>query len=342
MDAALIRRNRSARDTCARSLPLCETWGHDGFLHVCFASVGCRFREAGYCTVCDYGGSRNITEDEAASGLRQALSAAPSTVAEILLGSCGSILDEREMSFHVLHTILNIVHETRIPTVILETHYVTVTDQMLTRISELLPDREVVIELGLESADPQVLDRSLGKYMDLSALSETVQRIRRYGMYPVLNVFLGAPFLEPEEQIQDAQKAAAWAVGHGASRVVLFPANIKPNTLLWELWQEGRYRRISHWMLIELLSRLDDNLLGRVDLSWYGDRQKAGMHTYAIPPMSCPQCGPELMAFYRQFRRDFDPEHRRTLLEQLISSCSCACREEFLAELRNKTKERET
>ena len=69
------------------------------------------------------------------------------------------------MSFHVLHTILNIVHEARIPTVILETHYVTVTDQVLTQISELLSDREVVIELGLESAEPQVLDRSLGKYI---------------------------------------------------------------------------------------------------------------------------------------------------------------------------------
>jgi len=333
LDAALIQKNRIARDTRARFLHPCEVWGHGDFLHICFSSVGCRFREAGYCTMCDYGGGRNITAEEAVSGLKKALSGAGCTVREILLGTCGSILDEREMLPPVLDAVLEAVHESGVPAVILETHYTTVTPEVLARVREALPDREVVIELGFESANPQVLEHSLCKYMDLDALANTVLLIRQFGMTAVLNVFLGAPFLTPEKQIQDAQSSIAWAAERGAGRVVVFPANVKPNTLLWRLYQEGSYRRISHWMLIELLRRLDDTLLEKVELSWYGDRQEAGRDTQVLPPESCPECRPLLMAFYRAFMEDFDPQRRRGLLRRLCGQAACSCRETFLAEL---------
>lgn len=333
MDIALIQKNQIARDTRARPLRPCEIWGHRDFLHICFSSVGCRFRETGYCTMCDYGGDRGITAEEAVSGLEEALSSAACPVREILLGTCGSILDEREMAPPVLRTVLEAVHKSGIPTVILETHYTTVTPEALIRIQKALPDREVVLELGFESADPWVLEHSLCKYMDLGALSEAVSLIRSFDMAAVLNVFLGAPFLTSERQIQDARNSVAWAVAHGASRVVVFPANIKPNTLLWQMYQEGSYRRISHWMLIELLSRLDDTLLEKVELSWYGDRQEAGRDTQVLPPESCPRCRSLLMAFYQAFMEDFNPQQRRRLLEDLRGQVDCSCRKAFLAEL---------
>jgi len=279
--------------------------------------------------MCDYGGDRNVTVSEAVSGLEEALSKAPSAVREILLGTCGSILDEREMPPQILWTVLQAVRRSTVSSVILETHYVTVTDAALERVREALPDRELVIELGFESADPYVLEHCLGKYMDLDALSGAVRRIRAHGMSPVLNVFLGAPFLTPKEQLQDAEQSIAWAVAHGASRVVVFPSNIKPNTLLWKLYQEGAYRRISHWMLIELLSRLEDALLERVELSWYGDRQESDRDTQILPPASCPSCHPALMAFYREFMEDFNPERRRLLLARLRSQVPCGCRKDF-------------
>lgn len=331
MDTALIQKNRTARDTRACFLRPCEVWGHGDFLHICFSSVGCRFREAGYCTMCDYGGGRGVTAEEAVLGLREALSGAAGSVRELLLGTCGSILDEREMTPRVLHAVLRAAHESGVPTVILETHYTTVTPEALSRVRDALPNREIVLELGFESADPWVLEHALGKYMDLDALSGAVALIRSFGMSAVLNVFLGAPFLTPERQIQDAQSSIAWAAAHGAERAVVFPANIKPNTLLRQLYQEGAYHRISHWMLIELLDRLDDTLLEMVELSWYGDRQEAGRDTQVLPPESCPECRPPLMAFYAAFMEDFDPRRRRRLLEDLRARAACSCREAFLA-----------
>lgn len=339
MDYALIEQNLLVRDTTPHTLRICEVWGHGDFLHICFSSVGCRFRKAGYCTMCDYGGNRNITADEAVSGFKKALEDAPGTVREVLLGTCGSILDKQEMDPQVLAALLEAVSESAIPSVILETHYTTVTQAALKHIKEALPGRELVIELGFESANPDILEHSLCKFMDLDALSNIIRQINDCGISPVLNVFLGAPFLTPEEQIQDAEKSIAWAVAHGASRVVVFPANIKPNTLLWKLHQEGTYDRISHWMLIELLSRLDDALLEKVELSWYGDRQNAGRDMHILPPTSCPRCQSILMSFYRAFMENFDPKRRRLLLEQLDAKVSCNCRSKFLASLGGEKRE---
>lgn len=333
MDTALIRKNQAARDIGARDLNLCEVWNRGDFLHICFSSVGCRFRETGYCTMCDYGGGRAITAEEAVSQLKKALEETAGPVREILLGTCGSILDEREMAPPVLDAVLEMVRSSGVPTVILETHYTTVTPQVLKHLQVALPDQEVVLELGFESADSWVLEHSLCKYMDLDALAETVSLIRSFGMAAVLNVFLGAPFLTPERQIQDALDSTAWAIAHGASRAVIFPANIKPNTLLGQLYQENSYRRISHWMLIELLSHLDDGLLGRVELAWYGDRQEAGRAREAIPPESCPACHRKLMDFYEAFIADFDPRRRQELLTDLCGGPVCSCRGAFLREL---------
>lgn len=325
MEHSLIEQNTLFRDTSPHSLSVCEVWGHGDSLQLFFSSVGCRYRKAGYCTMCDYGGDRNITAKEAISGFQKAIKNAPHVIREILLGTCGSILDEYEMSPQVLTALLEAVFNHGIPSIVLETHYITVTETILKKIRQALPGREITIELGFESSDPKVLKNSLCKYMDLDALAGTIRLIKSFGMSPILNVFLGAPFLTTEEQIQDTEKSITWAVAHGASRVVVFPANIKPNTLLWKLYQEGKYERISHWELIDLLFRLDDALLEKVEISWYGDRQEAGKNLQVLPPSSCHCCQPVLMSFYRAFMESFDSKHRRELLNQLCNQTPCDC-----------------
>lgn len=311
----------------------CEVWGRGAFLHLCFSSVGCRFHKAGYCTMCNYGAGENISKEEALRTINQELERRSEPVLELLLGTCGSILDEEEMPWQTLETILTRIGRESIPTVLLETHYTTVTPWKLRRIQELLPRSEVVIEMGFESADPHVLKHSLNKFMDLEGLAQTTALIKAAGMGVVLNVFLGAPHLTLREQIGDAQKAVEWAVAHSSDRVVVFPANIKPNTPLWDLYQQNRYQRISHWALIELLDSLDDAHLGRIELSWYGDRQKIGKSTTAIPPESCPDCDDTIFDFYHDFIVSPTPRERRALLQKIKALPACSCRKKFLAAL---------
>ena len=329
MNPTLLSQNRLARDTRPKDAPLLNVWYRAGFLQVCFSSVGCRFRESGFCTYCDYGGNRNLTLEEATEGLKEILSQMKDPVREILLGTFGSILDPREMSPDILLSVLSVVRASRIPTVILETHSATISDPVLNLLQKALPGQELVIEMGLESSNPDVLENSLGKSMDLAVLERNIELIHQHRMSVVLNVFVGAPFLTPEEQVEDAVRSTEWAVQHGSDRVVLFPCNLKPNTLLWQLWKQGRYQRISHWLLIEVLQRLPDSLLNRVELSWFGDRQQAGRDLYALPPVSCPECHDRLMHFYQDFLADFDATHRRSLLKQLLDTSSCPCRSDF-------------
>lgn len=311
----------------------CEIWGRGAFLHLCFSSVGCRFRKAGYCTMCNYGAGKNISADEALRAIDQALEQRREPIQELLLGTCGSILDEAEMSWQTLECILTRISRETIPTVLLETHYTTVNLQKLRRIKELLPGSEVVIEMGFESANPYVLKHCLNKFLDLDQLAQTTALIKKAGMGVVLNVFLGSPYLTLREQIDDAKNAVEWAVAHGADRVVVFPANIKPNTPLWDMYQQGYYQRISHWALIELMDRLDDAHLERIELSWYGDRQKIGKSTAAIPPESCPDCDEAVFTFYRDFIVSFTSQERRELLQKIKALPICSCRKKFLAAL---------
>lgn len=171
----------------------------------------------------------------------------------------------------------------------------------------------------------------MNKYMDLSKLEKAIQDIRSHDMGVVLNVLLGAPFLSPEEQLEDSRKAVEWAVEHGADCVVIFPVNIRPNTLIWKLYQEGEYRPVSHWLLIELLSELNSECIERVELSWFGDRQEAGEALNVIPPVCCSECKPVLMQFYREFMSDFNASSRRGMIEMLKRKVCCKCQHKIAA-----------
>ena len=329
MDSKMLQLNKIKHFADAMSTP-CEVWRRGAFLHLCFSSVGCRFRKTGHCTMCNYGYGANVSAEEAIWHIDQALDEHNEPVMELLLGTCGSILDEAEMPWNVLEKILRRLAQEELPTIILETHYTTITQQKLCRIRELLPKSEVVIELGFESANPKVLKESLKKYLDLDKLAQTMALIKQANMGVVLNAFLGAPKLSAREQIADTKAAVEWAVSHGADRVVVFPANIKPNTELWDMYQRGVYNRVSHWALIELLDQLDDNLLARVELSWYGDRQNLGKSLDAIPPESCPACNKEIFDFYQEFTSCFDAKKRKKLLYEISTFHHCDCRRRFL------------
>lgn len=262
---------------------------------------------------------------EAVSAMDRILIMQKEPVREILLGTCGSILDHTEMSVETLMAILEKINSTDIRTVIFETHYVTVDETILNFLSDHLPGREIMLELGLESSNPDVLENSLGKYMNLTHMTRAIDLIHSHGMGVILNVFIGAPFLSPEEQIQDVLDTCRWAVDHGADRVALFPANLRPNTLLWKLWEEQKYERISHWLVIEILNRMPDDVLAKTELCWYGDRQEAGRDVHVVSPDSCDGCHGAIMEFYEKFLSDFSVPRRRELIRELLKQKTCEC-----------------
>ena len=252
-----------------RYFSLYRKWERGDFLHICFESPGCSYRKQGYCIMCDYGCGSEITAEQALNALESIFQQHTEHVSNMLLGTCGSILDENEISRIVLMTILGYLRVKPIDRIILETHYLTVSDEVLDFIVKQLSGKRIAIEMGLESGNQMVLDNILQKKIDLVDLSKVMQKIKSYGIDIILNVFLGIPGFTPKQQVEDAKMAIQWAYAHGADEVVIFPANIKPGTRLWKLYEQGFYQPISHWMLIELLNNLDDQQLNTVGVSWY-------------------------------------------------------------------------
>lgn len=313
----------------ARRISVSAIWGQGSFAHICFESRGCRYRRAGHCIMCDYGAGKNLTAAQAVEALERLFREWPQPIERLLLGSCGSILDEYEINAETLEAILAFVARSTAADIIFETHYTTVRPDILQKLRDALPGKRLFIEMGLESSNEKTLAR-LRKYMNLDALSETLELIHAFNIDIMLNIFLGAPGLSPKEQISDAMHSAEWAYAHGVDNIVLFPANIKPNTELWKLYQARRYDLPSHWMLIELLRRLPDKLLANAAVSWYGDRQAHGVDTDILPPLSCDICGPLLQQFYANFMSQFSAPFRRACMDELIEAAGCSCRAALL------------
>lgn len=308
------------------------------FIHCCIESRGCRYsREAGACIMCDYGAGRNLTSAELRSALYAELFPCIGKIERLLFGSYGSVLDESEVSAECFQVLLRFLYDNPVPNVIFETHCETVTRDKLKIIREELPaDVQVTIEMGYESCDPFILHSCLNKILNLDVLEKAITLIHEEGMRVCLNVFLGAPFLCPADQLISAKDSVLWAMERDVDSIVLFPANIKPFTLVYKLYEQGFYSPMSHWMIPSLFRILPDEVLGRITLSWYGNRKNFYKNDEfpLIPPQDCDECHEVLFWFYHEFMKEPDG-HKRAQMTQALweRNLSCTCREDLNAAL---------
>lgn len=306
-------------------------WDRGEFMIISFNSIGCKFKKAGHCIMCNYGrDERNVTYEEAVDTIKKAFERRGSIPEKLLIGTSGSILDEDEMDHGTLVKVLMYIAETKVCDVYIETHYSTVTAENLALIKGILGYKNVIIEMGLESADPKVCHDILNKSMDLDKLHDTIQLIHQYGMDASLNILLGAPGLTITEQLKDTLKTADWAYDHGADEIVVFPVNIKKGTEIHAMYERGEYKPVSSWLLIELLNRMPDDCLSIISVSWYGDRQDAGLLQDSIAPIMCESCRLKLMHFYYRFMKLWSKRTRRMLLADLCDSATCNCRKQIV------------
>ena len=310
-------------------------------LHVCLNSSGCRFRDTGSCTMCDYGEGTRLTEEKLEMFWPKIKDAAEG-MTSILIGSLGSVLDPEEISMGCLEKICRFLNEMSIQTIIFETHYTMINDKVCRWLRQRLPEKDIVIEVGLESSDPLVQEKCLNKKIDLTVLETKIQMLHRYGMSITANVFLGAPFLSVADQIEDTVKTIQWAIEYGIDSVVVFPANIRENTLLDTLHRSKKYSRIQQWAIFEVLWRTPWHYLNRIYLAWYGDWIDLGDggKRENLPPFCCNKCSEKWMGFYHHFLEEQENQGRRKILAVYAKmlAADCMCRQEFEKSLQASTK----
>ena len=312
------------------------TWKENKTLQITYRSRGCRNSAQGSCLMCDYGAGKNLTLDETSAILPDVLSSVEFEVEELVLNSYGSFLDEYEIPKENRIEVLKQIAETQIPYITFETHYRTVTSEVMDEIQYYIGDRTIAYEMGLESADPYVLECCLNKDIHLGQLVECIQQIHSYGHLAIFNVLFGSPFLSRKQQFDDALKTVFWAYEHGADVIVLFPVNIKPFTALEYLYKGGFYELVSHWDFIRLLDSIPEEILGRVNIAWYGNREilYPGYEFKALFPKACDKCRSKIMDFYDEFIADKSVLHRKQNLKEILEMrMECDCRERSQKEL---------
>lgn len=245
-------------------------------------------------------------------------------------------MDRTQINQGLFQAVLERAAQSQMGWIEIETHYKDVTPEKLRQIQRLLPHKRVAIEMGLETANPLYQSHIIMKGIDLAAYERTVALIQSFGFVTEVNIMVGLPFLSPKEQFDDAARTMEWALRHSCG-LVIFPMNIKPYTLLMEMFRSGHYKPISSWMLPLLLDTLTEPQLEQVTVAWYGNREEIypGTQERAVFPRSCPTCAAEIQRVYQQFSKIFGGNERKALLARLLSQAGrngCGC----LADARNK------
>lgn len=308
-------------------------WPENNTLQITYRSRGCRNSALGSCLMCDYGAGKNLSPEETVKILPKVLSLTKFEIEELILNSYGSFLDEYEIPKENRIKILQQIAETQIPYITFETHYRTITSEVMDEIQHYIGDRMIAYEMGLESSNPYVLENCLNKDIDFGELEECIQRIHSYNHLVIFNVLFGSPFLSRKQQFEDTLQTVVWAYEHGADVIVLFPMNIKPFTALEHLYKGGFYELVSHWDFIRLLDSIPEKILGKVNIAWYGNREiiYPGYKFRALFPEACDKCQEPIMNFYEEFISDKNVMNRKQKLRAILEGhMECDCRERTL------------
>lgn len=289
-------------------------------LQICFLSKGCRYNKNGGCVICDYGKVRR--ENLKVADIKEIMSKVFSDLEilpnVLLLNSLGSVLDTDEMPIENIVTLLYLLADIEIKTIIFETHYLTINVSILNLIQQKLPNKSIAIELGLESSNKQIREKYLNKYIDEKGFMEKVKLIKSFGFTVEANVIFGAPFLTREQQKRDTIESIVWSFQNNIDIVNLFPINVKPDTVLYKLYERGGYFPVSHEDFINVLQQIPKKYIGKVHLCWYGNREIDYGEKKTILPICEPEEYPKLMEFYQMFNSNKNPDNRIRLLSGMM------------------------
>lgn len=308
---------------------ICDVFRSGNLMELGFLSGRCRKDRSGACIMCDYGvakGTYAVTEY--LLEMNRVLEEAGHDVDILLLCTNGSFLDESQVSGELFQAVLERAAQTRARLIEIEAHYCDVTAEKLRRIKELLPGKRIAIEMGLETVNPLYQSHIIMKGIHLPDYEKTLSLIQSFGMTAEVNIMVGLPFLSAREQMEDALATIQWAFRRSC-RAVLFPMNIKPYTLLMDMYRSEHYRPVSQWMLPLLLDTLSDGELERVTVAWYGNREEIYPFSgeRAVFPRACPACTAAVERFYPRFLVAQGGAERKALLAELLAQ-DCGCLED--------------
>ncbi len=289
----------------------------NGTLQINLNGPGCYYQQHGYCKMCNYGGENNPTLSNAVKFVDRAIRKFPRSK-RILIGSNGSILDEREIPRSIVSTVLKRISYARAKDIYIETHAHTINVKNLNFLRKELPEKNITIEMGLESSNQYVLENIIGKSLKTYTIKEAVRLIHGYNMRTALNVLFGIWDVDQDYMRHDFIRTCNWAHEIGAEEIVAFLLHIKPGTYVYELYQQGKISPPTHADFISTLSELDDQVLQKIYFSWFGEREELINKFGMIAPSYGTLSQRDTINFYYEFMGSTDISKKRELITNIL------------------------
>ena len=316
------RRPRPATETTARNLV--NQWVEPEAIGservpafvVILRTRGCYWADLKGCSMCGYSKDtlgRSATPVELAEQLRMALERYRDE-AYVKVYTSGSFLDDREVDPESRRAFVS-AFSGRARRLLFETLPEFATAELLRPLAESFRG-ELEVALGLESTDPWVLGRAVGKGASPDEYLAAGDRVRALGLRSKAYLLLKPPFLTESEAVLDCVRSVREAAPH-FDTLSINPVHIQNGTVVEWLYHRGRYRPPWLWSVVEAL---------RAGAEVRGTARLVSFPTAGGVPRgshNCGKCDRGVLAAIEE--ASLGQEFGR------LESLDCACRSEWTA-----------
>jgi radical SAM enzyme (TIGR01210 family) len=282
---------------------------------------GCYWADLKGCSMCGYARDtlgRSATAPELARQLGEALQRYRGEP-YVKIYTSGSFLDEREVDPESRLAIAR-AFSGRARRLLFETLPEFVTEERLRPLTETF-DGEIEVALGLESTQPEVLQRFINKGSTPEEYLAAADRVRALGLAAKGYLLLKPPYLTEREAIEDVVRSIEVAAPR-FDTLSVNPVHIQNGTVVEWQFRRGRYRPPWLWSVVEVLRRGHPRA-GRTRLVSF---PTAG----GLPrgPHNCGTCDRRVLAAIETASLD----QSFTALEPLACACSAKYAEQLALE----------
>ena len=151
--------------------------------------------------------------------------------------------------------------------VLLEATAELVTTRALSEAASLLPSKNVVIFLGVETSNDFIRRYCVNKSYAWEHMIEAVQIIHSCGMQAHAFLLLKLPFLTEEESVHDALQSVRDCLAAGFDGVLLTGVEIAKHSLTEILMARGLYEKFRPLSLVTVMAHLPASLVGRTTVT---------------------------------------------------------------------------
>lgn len=285
-------------------------------------TTGCSYSQKGSCSMCDYWIGESLIAPH--SIVHDALAPYKGKYQTLILNTCGSPMDEKELSLSEQTLIWKTINTMGFSVVIIETHANSVTQEKLTCLRDNI-DAYLVIEMGLESSNQDVLFYCLNKPVSLALIQKKIELIHANSISVCVNLLLGSPFLSIKDRIDDCIRSIHDVLNAGTDTCVIFPVNIKDYTLVHHLYQNNLYRRVMGRELVEVLKSFTPHELSRINIAWVKPHKQmnSSYSTQIIAPKFCEKCEQSFFDLLDKYLATYDGSKRFSLVCQMDIVTQC-------------------